>query len=358
MKKIIFYVNSMRPAGGIERVISTLVNELCKSHHVSILVKDEPYSFYDLDDSVSVESIGTSVSLNMKSRFKRAYSLMCCFLFSVIKLRKYFKDKEYDYVYVATPLSFWECLFASAGRKKLIASEHGARINYNVIYRILKAGYKFSHAYVIPTTDDFNYYLSHGYPARLIPHLRPNLHYVKVDTQSKIVVNIGRFTNDKRQRLLLSIWANILRSGVFFDWSLVLVGIGELENELRSDVEKLGISKNVKILPPQKNIEELYSQASIFALTSSSEGFGMVLLEAISFGIPVVTFNCPSGPKDIIDNGVDGFLISNDDVDSYQHALVTLMSSVELRSNMSKCGFNKASRWNESKIMSQWVRVL
>lgn len=349
----------MQPAGGIERVVSTLANELCKNHYVTILVKDNPISFYGIDERIHIQSLETYKKLNMNSRIQRMYSQLHSFISSVFNLSSYLKDNKCDYIYVTTPLSFWECVFSLTAPRNIIASEHGARDNYNFFYKLLKLGYKLSRYYVIPTIDDYNYYSGKGYPVVYIPHLRPDLVYKTAAMDKKSIINIGRFTEDKRQILLLHIWSNIIKKhDELCDWELVLVGSGELEDEIRTAILKLNLLDNVRICPPQLNVGELYSQASIFALTSRSEGFGMVLLEAISFGVPVISFDCPAGPKDIVEDGVDGFLIKNDDVEAYELALVRLMSSFELRSRLSQSGFEKAARWNESKIVSQWMRIL
>lgn len=359
MKKIIFYVNSMLPAGGIERVVATLANELSKNNEITIVVKDKCESFYELDSSVKIESINTYKKLDMSNRLRRALSLFSSFILSSYFLRKYLHKKEFDYIYATNPLTFWESYFSFKCKNKIIASEHGSRLNYNIIYRMLKVGYKFSHAYVIPTKMDFDYYSNLGYPARYIPHLRPLLDYEKTDISKKNVLNIGRFTSDKRQLLLLDIWSNILsKNKLLCDWTLVLVGSGELEDEIIKKIHKLDISHNVKIVAPQADVQELYTSASVFALTSSSEGFGMVLLEALSFGLALISFDCPSGPRDIIEHNIDGVLINENDFEQYELSLTNLMSDIQLRARMSQSGFDKAKEWNNTYVGNEWKKIL
>jgi glycosyltransferase involved in cell wall biosynthesis len=349
----------MQPAGGIERVVSTLANELCVDYHVTILVKDEPTSFYFLNERIGMQTINACLKLNMMNRFKRACSLFYSLFISTYKLRAYFSKNKYDCIYVTTPLSFLECFFTFKANNKIIASEHGARENYNKVYKTIKNIYKFSKAYVLPTTDDYAYYLSKGFPVSYIPHLRPSLPYIKTDVRQKRVINIGRFTTDKRQLLLISIWSRIIKSTPELnDWVLLLVGQGELKNEIENLVNDLSISENVKILSPQKNIQDLYTQASIFALTSSSEGFGMVLLEALSFGLPAISFDCPAGPKDIIVNGKDGFLIQNDNIILYESKLRELMLNESFRKSLSESNFIKGQTWNDVKILDKWRGLL
>ncbi|MBY7825779.1 glycosyltransferase family 4 protein [Vibrio fluvialis] len=359
MKHIIFYVNSMCPAGGIERVVATLANELCKDNKVTLLVKDKCESFYYIDSAITINTIGTYRKLDMNSRFNRIQSLLSSFILSVNSLKMYLTKTEFDYIYVTNPLSFWEAYFTFKCRNKIIASEHGSRLNYNFIYRLLKVGYKLSHCYSIPTRLDFEYYYTNGYPAAYVPHLRPKLDYKITDISQKNVINIGRFTSDKRQLLLLEIWSNILKKNSSLrDWTLILVGTGELEQEINNKINGLNILDRVKVIPPQEDVRNLYTSASIFALTSSSEGFGMVLLEALSFGLPVISFDCPSGPRDIIENNVDGILVSDDNVIEYESSLSKLMSNYTLREKMSHLGFHKAKNWNSHQVGNKWKEIL
>lgn len=349
----------MQPAGGIERVVSTLANELCVDYHVTILVKDEPTSFYFLNERIGMQTINACLKLDMMSRFKRACSLFYSLFISTFKLRAYFSKYSYDYIYVTTPLSFIECLFTFKVSNKIIASEHGARENYNRVYKLIKNIYKLAKVYVLPTTDDYTYYLSKGFPVVYIPHLRPSLPYIKTDVRQKRVINIGRFTADKRQLLLIRIWSKIIiDSPELKNWELLLVGQGELKDEIEKLINSLSMSDSIKILSPQKNVQELYSQASIFALTSSSEGFGMVLLEALSFGLPVISFDCPAGPKDIIENGRDGYLIKDDNYALYESKLRELMLNEDSRLSMSESGFLKGQAWNDIKILDKWRGLL
>ncbi|MGU5659486.1 glycosyltransferase family 4 protein [Aeromonas veronii] len=355
MKKILIYINSMQPAGGIERVVSTLANELCYDYHIDILVKDEPRSFYVLNDRVNINTINVHLKLDMTSRVKRACSLFFSLFLSIIKLRSYFSQHSYDYIYVTTPLSFLECLFTFRVSNKIIASEHGARDNYNRIYKLIKYAYKLAKVYVLPTTEDYRYYLSKGFPASYIPHLRPTLPYIKTNVGQKFVINIGRFTADKRQSLLVSMWSRIISGNPELnDWVLLLVGQGELKKEIEDLINELELSESVKLILPQQNIQDLYTRASIFALTSSSEGFGMVLLEALSFGLPVISFDCPAGPRDIIEDGKDGFLIKNDNVALYESKLRELMLNESYRQSMSESNFIKGQTWNDSEILDKW----
>lgn len=345
----------MKPAGGIERVVSTLANELCNDYEITLLVKDTGESFYELDKRIKVLSLNCALSLNMKSRISRGLGLLGNLFVSAYKLRQLFKVRDFDYIYVTTPVSFWECLLTGRCSNKIIASEHGARVNYNIVYKALKIGYKFSHSYMIPTRTDFNYYINRRYPAVYIPHLRPTLSYSISKNDVKKVINIGRYTADKQQLALIRMWSELIKEKRDVgEWELILVGSGELEDDIKALVEELDLSNSVKLVPPRKNIDTIYLDASIFVLTSSSEGFGMVVLEALSFGLPVVSFDCPSGPRDIIDDNLDGLLVDLNDFEDFKIKLYSIMRDKSLREKMSLHGFSKASVWNQNNILSKF----
>lgn len=355
MKKIILYISSMEPAGGIERVVSTLANELCNDYEITLLVKDSGESFYDLDQRIKVLSLDCKLNLNMKSRFSRGLGLLGNSFISAYRLRQLFNNLDFDYIYVTTPVSFWECLLTGRCNNKIIASEHGARVNYNIVYRVLKVGYKFAHSYMIPTKTDFDYYINRRYPAVYIPHLRPRLPYSISENDVKKIVNVGRYTADKQQLGLIRMWSELIKEKEDVgEWELIIVGSGELEDDINTLIEQLDLSDSVKLVPPRKDIETIYLDASIFVLTSSSEGFGMVVLEALSFGLPVVSFDCPSGPRDIIDDNLDGFLVDLNDFDDFKVKLYSIMHDEPLREKMSLHGFSKASVWNKTNIISKF----
>ncbi len=348
----------MKPAGGIERVVSTLANELCYNYQVCILVKDKGESFYPLNPKIEVISINSEVELNMNSRISRAFSLLKNFFSSTLKLRNYLASSSFDYIYVTTPLAFWESFFSGFCNSKIIASEHGARTNYNSVYNFLKKGYKFSAFYMVPTVDDYNYYLDKGYPVKYIPHLRPDLAYSKNQVSVKKILNIGRYTNDKQQLKLIHMWNELVKQRDAKDWVLVIVGSGELENKMKMLISELKLDDLIELVPPQKNIEKIYLDASLFVLSSSSEGFGMVVLEALSFGLPVVSFDCPSGPKDIITNNKDGVLIEPDNFDELKNNLLSLMINKKNRQEMSDYGYERMKHWNSENIMSKFEGML
>ena len=121
--------------------------------------------------------------------------------------------------------------------------------------------------------------------------------------------------------------------------------------------EKLGISENVLFFKPVKNIQDKYKEASIYALSSRSEGFGMVLIEAMAYGIPCVAFDCPCGPSGIISNGVNGFLVPNGDITALSDKINKLIEDEPLRKSMGYKARIDVKRYLPDKIVSEWDQL-
>lgn len=352
-KNIVFFLNSLNPAGGIERVTVGLINELAKFFSVTIIVKDELPSFYPLHESVRLISLKNKISLNMKSRVSRIFSILRSCFRTTYLIRLFLKKDKFDCVVICHPMNLLEVRLAGVRGKNIIATEHGAHTGYNIVYRLMKEIlYKDIKAYIVPTQSDYLYYKRKSYPVRFIQHLKPKLNYKNANLESRKVLNIGRFTEDKQQLKLLKVWREISRR--FSNWVLVLVGCGELEELLRQFVDENSLNDNVVFLPPQKNVEELYEETAIFCLTSKFEGFGMVLLEAQGFGIPCLAFDCPVGPRDIIRDSENGFLIPLNDLDSYRENLEKLMSDSHLIEKMALRSKEFSDSWNNGEIVNTW----
>ena len=117
------------------------------------------------------------------------------------------------------------------------------------------------------------------------------------------------------------------------------------------------MNANIHVHEPTANIMEVYREHSILLLTSLYEPFGLVLPEAMSCGLPVVAFNCPYGPADIISDGVDGFLIKNRNVETFAECVCQLIEDEDLRIRMGHAGILSSKRYRSEVIMQRWVNL-
>ena len=140
------------------------------------------------------------------------------------------------------------------------------------------------------------------------------------------------------------------------DWHLhIFGGYGELQKELVTYIRKTDM--NIVIHQPTSGIFEEYMKNSILLMTSRYEPFGLVLPEAMSCGLPVVAFDCPYGPADIISDGIDGFLIKDRDIGAYVEKVCLLMDNLELRQKMGAAGIESSQKYAASQIMPQWIKL-
>ena len=140
----------------------------------------------------------------------------------------------------------------------------------------------------------------------------------------------------------------------FQDWELHIYGKFDENLGLEQLAKDLKIEKQVFFHLPEKNIEEKYAESSIFVLSSRYEGFGMVLIEAMSFGIPCVSFDCNYGPSDIIRNNEDGFLVTNGNEETFVEKLQLLMKDENLRKEMGEKARVNVERFLPENVVKKW----
>ncbi len=171
--------------------------------------------------------------------------------------------------------------------------------------------------------------------------------------EEKRVIFVGRYAPQKGLPSLLQIWKQV--QPLHPDWHLDLYGDGELYEWLCSEAASLRM--NIHVNKPTTNIFNCYRSSSIFVLTSVYEPFGLVMPEAMSCGLPIVSFDSPSGPAEIITDGVDGFLIPQRDCTLFAQRLDMLMSQPDLRKQFSQNAIRSSQRFAPERIMPQWTHL-
>lgn len=174
------------------------------------------------------------------------------------------------------------------------------------------------------------------------------------------MVTIGRYAYQKGYDLLLQAWADIEKlkklEGVkeVNEWTLDIYGQGD-QTDYRQLMTELDIDANrCHLNGPVEDVVKVYQDSSIFVLSSRFEGFGMVLIEAMACGLPVVSFDCPAGPDEIITDGVDGLLVPSGDVHALAEKLMTLMSDEDQRKRFGKQARLTAQRYDMAALAGQW----
>lgn len=172
--------------------------------------------------------------------------------------------------------------------------------------------------------------------------------------EEKRVIAVGRYTYQKGFDLLVEAWKLVVDKHP--DWSLHVYGEGD-RTELEQRIKELDLTKSFMVNGRTDSIIEKYLESSIFVLSSRYEGFGMVLTEAMSCGVPPVSFACPSGPRDIITHGVDGLLVENGNIDKLAENICTLIENEDLRKVMGGNARESVKRFRIEVIMAEWKQL-
>ena len=189
---------------------------------------------------------------------------------------------------------------------------------------------------------------------RVIPNPLPFYSDSPSDCSARQLLAIGRHDEQKHFDLLIDLWAQLAPE--YPAWRLVIVGDGELRPKLAAQIKRLEL-KNVELMPPTNQVQDLYRASSIYAMTSRYEGMGLVLIEAQQMGVPSVAFACPCGPRDVITDGVDGYLLEVGDHAGFIQALRRLMDSEAECQRMGAAARIASERYDLEHIMKSWLAL-
>lgn len=192
---------------------------------------------------------------------------------------------------------------------------------------------------------------------QVIPNAALSFPGVPRDQESRRVLAVGRLDYQKGFDRLLRAWA-LLPETLRKQWKLDIFGQGEWAPMLRRMTGELGIASSARICPPTEKIFEEYGHSAFLVMSSHYEGFPMVMIEAMGCGLPVVSFACPCGPRDIIEPGRNGLLVEEGDVAGLAAAMRRLMEDDSLREAMSRRAREVTRVYSEEKVMQQWMQCL
>ncbi|MBQ6244024.1 MAG: glycosyltransferase family 4 protein [Bacteroidales bacterium] len=208
--------------------------------------------------------------------------------------------------------------------------------------------------FVVLTREDAGYWGALPNLA-VIPNAAPAVPDVRYNPQSRRVIAVGRLDYQKGFDRLLDAWA-LIPAATREGWSLDIFGQGEWEQMLREKADRLGIADSARINPPTGRIFDEYARSAFLAMSSHFEGLPMVMIEAMACGLPVVSFDFPCGPKDLIREGENGLLVPEGNLDALASAMARMMSDENLRSSMSVKTAEIPQVYSEEVVMQQWTR--
>ena len=189
----------------------------------------------------------------------------------------------------------------------------------------------------------------------VIPNSLPFFPEKPSTCNQKQVIFVGRLNEQKGLEYLIETWKRVHQKHK--DWILQIYGDGEQRDLLLHLIREAKLEDAVVVNHSTRQIMDKYLESSIFLLTSRFEGFGMVLIEAMACGVPVVSFDCPWGPADIIKNGEDGFLVEYLNTTEAAEKVVQLIESPELRMKMGIRARENVQRYSRNTVMKQWIEL-
>ena len=366
--RILYVTDALAIWGGLERVLVEKANYLATHDRYEVFmltISQGGHSFpFPLDDKV------THVDLNIPFYTQYQYSG----IHRLLSLRRLHRDctkgirqqlsyinpdvilcpriefvKDICKVKGDTPLmfeshsSFWTSRFERAG---LLRRLHTWWMNQSA---------KQAQAVVTLTEGDAAAWKKVNNHVFVIPNVvHPNEKDVYSNVDAKSAIFVGRLSRQKNIGCLLSIWQLVrLRHP---DWQLHVYGEkGDIEEPLWQQLHEEG--NGITVHSPTTEILNVYQQHAMLLLTSRYEPFGMVLPEAMSCGLPVIAFDCPYGPADIITDDMDGFLVKDWDIMSFADKVCLLMENQDLRQQMGQAAIRSSQRYRSDRIMSVWQEL-
>lgn len=175
------------------------------------------------------------------------------------------------------------------------------------------------------------------------------------DCTCRQVIAAGRYAPQKGFDLLIESWNIVAKENP--GWVLKIYGDGSLRDQMQQRINQLGMTESCKLEHTTADIASKYSESSIFVLSSRFEGFGMVITEAMACGIPPVSFACPCGPRDIIDDGTNGLLVEPENIEQLAKKISYLIGNEDIRKKMGKQALQRSEQYSMNSVMQQWHKL-
>ncbi|SHK59401.1 Glycosyltransferase involved in cell wall bisynthesis [Maribacter aquivivus] len=348
--KIHFVIPSLI-GGGAERVMSTIANGLVNNHEVELITFHEGQD-YELSTNINRVKLHGGNNKNQTIR-------------SIKNLFTYYKQKEKrpDILISFLPSNNLTAIIVSKIYSiKLIISEHTNHTAPSTRKKdiIRKYFYRFADVTTVLTKFDKPYYENFKANVEIMPNPLIIPTEIKSFEERKknilVVGSLNRYQN-KGFDQILHISAPILKKNK--DWNLVIAGDGEKGLKVLQKISfDLEIQKQVKFLGFVKAIDKIMQDSQIFALPSKFEGLPMGLMEALSNGMACISYNCTSGPSELITNNSNGLLITDQDSKAMQEGLELLINDFDFRLKIAKKGPESVSNYGLNAILEKWEKLI
>ncbi|WP_203258693.1 glycosyltransferase family 4 protein [Hyunsoonleella ulvae] len=358
MTKLLFITNNISGPGGLERVLALksnyLINNLNYEVHILTLSQAKNESpFYDFNEGILFHKIKintnpifyfSSYLSNLKNKIKEIKPDLISFCDDGIKgiLAPVFLKIKCPLIYER-----------HASKRIHVESKTGnilKKVKLKLLNLLLDYGAKKFDKVVLLTNGNKNEWKINN--SIVIPNVLSFFPETTSNLQSRNVIAVGHHNHNKGFDRLLKSWKIVISK--HSNWRLNVFGNNGQNMTYINMAKQLELNSSVTFYKAVKNIKEKYLESSIYVMPSRSEGFGMTIIEAQSCGLPCISYDCPSGPKDLIHSGKDGFLIENGDIESFAEKIILLIENLNLRFEMGKKSREGSKKFLAENIMKEW----
>ena len=368
--KIVFLHHANVCKGGIERMLAMKANLLVEQYGCDVVLLTYEQNGQPFPYTLSPDVRCVDMGVRLYSAYKLPYPMR---YFQKLRLRrqledaiKSFLETEKPDIMVCTDKDAHEmnALYHAHSSEKLIIEAHTGMIDHQMqvqrtprLYRKLVAEKDMARlklavsrfdALIALTPDDakcWSPYIKTVSIPNCLPY-RPHLP-ADLSVEKKRVVAAGRLDYQKGQDLLLKAWKSVEEAHP--DWRLDIFGDGQEKATLNSQISSLNL-KTVTLHPSTTDIYTEYLNSDFLVCSSRWESFGLILIEAMSCGIPAVSFDCNNGPRSIIADGQDGLLVKNGDTDDLTDKINYLIEHSDLRQQMGQAAYKNVARFSEEEV--------
>lgn len=346
-------VGYLHGAGGAERQIILLSNQLAqRGHDVTLCVLAEHNSPYKIDESVKIVDVSNAenyINSSVGKIFKRLFTF-----------RRIVKQVKPDAIINYNLQSAYFCLTLSRKQRgKVIYSERGDPYDAEysgLLGKIRDYTVKRMDGLVFQSEGARDFFPNVVKQKSIVIHNSVNVPQDKYPIpahREKRIVNVGRLHPQKNQKLLIDAFAKISKS--FSDYLLEIYGDGDLHDELTGQIERLGLSEQVNIIPSRKDLWDCIHNASLFVLSSDFEGMPNALMEAMALGLPCVSTDCrPGGARTLVEDGKNGFIVPVRDVEALAWAMSQCLSKIDISESIADNARKIVETHSEKVLFDKW----
>ena len=355
--KISYVIEDFSVCGGIERIVSRKASILAAryGHDVTIIsvYEDDRPIRYPLDGSIKTIRLHVPFTEKTTNHGLMTLRRVKTLILAASRLNKALKTAEPDIVFFTTTLGALLLPFCNIKSKKVFESHLARKFTpYNTFlsFTELKAD-----AILCLTSGDAKEYKT-AKRIGVIPNFIDKPKACVKDYAVKRAVAVGRLEHQKGFDRLISCWKTAVET--HSGWHLDIYGEGPLRDELQRQIDSFGLQETIKLRGTCADMADKYAQYSLHLMTSRYEGQGIVLIEAQAAGLPSVVFNYEYGASDIVTDGVNGFLVPQNDTKTFTDRLAQMMDSEAMRAQFGTKAKETAKAFFTENIMWKWQKLI